>query len=444
MSESDTGPKRRTFLKYAGTAGVAGLSSLAGCAGGGSGGDGSSGGGSGGDGSSGGSSGGSGTTTGGSSGLESITAGVTTSLSGPFAVFGQAELDGARLAAQDLEEELGVSIDIATGDTEVTPSTGLERIRRLVTDDGIDFSLGGVSSSVALRMGSWASDNGVTYMATGAHSDSITGENCAQYMYRPTASNSMLANTIGTEMADAADSWFLMYSDYTWGETAQEAVTGILEENGKEVVGKTAVSFPSDNYAPPVNEAKASDAEGIGVLIAGLDMRKALSSIINKSVDDRTLAMHQNEDIVYWGLDKGMASALDISGQVWGPAVSGGDSFKQRIAENAETNPYARHYLGYVSMDQAVRAAVRAESTDAEAMRSALEGHQVSSPVTDIKGGDMYWRECDHQLVQDTYNVVAKPQAEMTSDPYRSWFSVESTFAGDDVARSCEQTGCSL
>jgi ABC-type branched-subunit amino acid transport system substrate-binding protein len=444
MSDSDTGPSRRVFLKYAGAAGAASLTSLAGCSGGsggsGGGGDGGS------DGGSGSSSGGSsGTTTAGSSGgLDSLTAGVTTSLSGPFAVFGQAELDGARLAAQDLEEELGVSIDIATGDTEVTPSTGLERMRRLVTEDGIDFALGGVSSSVALKMGSWASDNGVTYMATGAHSDKITGANCAEYMYRPTASNSMLANTIGTEMADSADSWFLMYSDYTWGETAQEAVTEILEANGKEVVGKTAVSFPSDNYAPPVNEAKASEAEGIGVLIAGLDMRKALSSIINKGVDDRTLAMHQNEDIVYWGLDKEMASVLDISGQVWGPAVSGGESFKTRVAENSEHDPYVRHYLGYVSMDQSVRAAVRAESTDAEAMREALEGHEVSSPVTDVKGGDMYWRECDHQLVQDTYNVVAKPQEEMTSDPYSSWFTVENTFAGDDVARSCEETGCSL
>ena len=77
-------------------------------------------------------------------------------------------------------------------------------------------------------------------------------------------------------------------------------------------------------------------------------------------------------------------------------------------------------------------------------MRSALEGHEVSSPVTDIKGGDLYWRECDHQLVQETYNVSAKPQGEMTSDPYRSWFSVQNTFAGDDVARSCEETGCSL
>jgi ABC-type branched-subunit amino acid transport system substrate-binding protein len=432
-------PRRRTFLKSAGTVALAGL---AGCSGGSSGGDGSSGE-SGGD--SGGSGGGSTAGSSGSSAIESLTVGVTTSLSGPFAVFGQAELDGAKLAKQDLEEEFGISIDIATGDTEVTPSTGLERMKRLVTKDKIDFAMGGISSSVALKMGSWASDNGVSYFASGAHSDQITGEGCAEYMYRPTCSNSMLANTIGTEMAEEADNWYLLYSDYTWGQTAQAAVTNILEEKGKTVVGKSATPFPNDDYTSYVNEAKASDADGIGLLVAGLDMRKALSTVIDKGLDERTLAMHQNEDIVYWGLDKEMAGALDIGGQVWGPAVDGGEEFKQRVADTAETDPYVRHFLGYTSMDQAVRAAMRAESTKADAMRDALAGHEVTSPVKDIKGGGkMYWRECDHQLVQDTYSVKALDVDEMSDDPYKTWFETVSTYSGDDVARSCDQTGCSL
>ncbi|MFC6988074.1 ABC transporter substrate-binding protein [Haloplanus sp. GCM10025708] len=428
--------RRRTFLKGASTVALAGL---AGCSGGGSGG-----GGSGGTESSGGS-GGSTTGTPGSSAIDSLTVGVATSLSGPFAVFGQAELDGARLAKQDLEEEFGISIEIATGDTEVTPSTGLQRMKRLVTKDGIDFAMGGVSSSVALKMGSWASDNGVSYFATGAHSDQITGDGCTKYMYRPTCSNSMLANTIGAEMAESADDWYLLYSDYTWGQTAQKAVTNVLESQGKNVVGKSATPFPNDDYTSYVNEAKASDADGIGLLVAGLEMRKALSTVIDKGLDERTLAMHQSEDIVYWGLDREMAGALDIAGQVWGTAVDAGQEFKQRVADNAESDPYVRHFLGYASMDQAVRAAMRAESTAADAMRDAIEGHEVTSPVKDIKGsGKMYWRECDHQLVQDTYSVKARSTDEMVDDPYKTWFETVNTFSGDDVARSCDQTGCSL
>jgi hypothetical protein len=155
--------------------------------------------------------------------------------------------------------------------------------------------------------------------------------------------------------------------------------------------------------------------------------------------------MHQLEDIVYWGLDQNAASILDIAGQVWGPAVEDSTDFKQRVADAGEMDPYVRHYLGYVSMDQAVRAAVRADSTAAPDMRSELEGHQVESAITDMKGGgEMYWRAEDHQLVQPTYTVSSRPVDQMTSDPYRQWFSVDRTFAGDDVARAVSDTGCSL
>jgi hypothetical protein len=32
----------------------------------------------------------------------------------------------------------------------------------------------------------------------------------------------------------------------------------------------------------------------------------------------------------------------------------------------------------------------------------------------------------------------------MSDDPYKIWFSVQQEFAGDDVARSLEDAGCSF
>ena len=422
MATDDGQPRvcRRNVLQSAGAAGAVGLAGLSGCLS---------------------------SLSGGGSDVSDLSVGYTTSLSGPFAVFGQAGLDGAELAAADLEEELDVSIDISTGDTEVNPSTGLQRIKRLVTEEEIDFAMGGVSSSVALKMGTWASDNSVTYMATGAHSDAVSGGSCATHMYQPTAANSMLANTIGEQMVGAGDSWYLIYSDYTWGQTAQQAVASALEDGGKEVVGTAAAPFPNDDYTPYLNEAADSDADGIGMLIAGLDLRKAANQAMAKGIqDDYTLAMHQLEDVVYWGLDKENAGILDTAGQVWGPAVDNeaSNQFAERIAENADTDPYVRHLLGYMSMDQAVRAAVRADSTAAEDMRGELVGHEVSSKIKDIKGGgDMYWRE-NNQLVQPTFSVEARPQEEMEDDPYKRWFQTTETFAGDDVVRPLSETGCDL
>ncbi|MEF8839714.1 MAG: ABC transporter substrate-binding protein [Haloarculaceae archaeon] len=437
---------RRKFL--AGT-GAVGMLGLAGCGGDGGGttADGGDGGEDGGDGDTGdgGSDGGDGGTTTAGPSVDSVSIGAVTSTSGPFAVFGNAAITGAELAMQDLESEFGVDIDLTTADSQLQPGTALDEARSLVTEDGVDFLMGGVSSAVALKVGGWANQNQVVYFPTGAHSSAITGGSCGKYVFRPSASNSMLANTIGSKMAEAEDEWYLMYSDYTWGQTAVEAVQNILESQGKTVVGTEAVPFPSDDYAQYINRAKNSGAPAIGVLIAGLDLRKATNQIVAKGIEDRTLAMHQLEDIVYWGLDQESASILDIAGQVWGPAVEGGDDFKQRVADSGEMDPYVRHYLGYVSMDQSVRAAMRAGSTDADAIQSALEGHQVESAIADWKGGgEMYWRAGDHQLIQPTYTASSLPTDEMEDDPYKTWFQTEDTLAGDDVARPVSETGCSL
>jgi len=427
-------PRSATRRRFIAAAGAAGLVGLAGCGGDGSGGDGGYGG-----------DGDGGASTDDGTSVDSLSVGMVTSTSGPFAVFGNAAVTGAELAIEDLEAEHDLSIDLTTADSQLDPSTALDEARSLVTEDGVDFLMGAVSSAVALKVAGWASENAVTYFPTGAHSSALTGGGCGQYVFRPSASNSMLATTIGSEMAAAADEWYLMYSDYTWGQTAQAAVAGILEEQGKTVVDTQAVPFPSDDYAQYINQAKASGAPAIGVLIAGLDLRKATNQIIAKGIQDRTLAMHQLEDIVYWGLDKESASILDIAGQVWGPAADGGDEFKQRVADRGEMDPYVRHLLGYVSVDQGVRAAMRAGSPDADAMRDALEGHEVDSPIVEMKGGgEMYWRAGDHQLVQPTYTVSSRPTGEMADDPYKQWFQAEETFAGDDVARPVEETGCSL
>ncbi|WP_440988671.1 ABC transporter substrate-binding protein [Haloarchaeobius baliensis] len=409
---------RRTVLRAAGAAGIGGL---AGCLGGG----------------------------GGGGGVNELTVGYTTSLSGPFSVFGQSALDGAMLAVEDLEEELDVSISVETADTELNPETGVSRMQRLVTADGADFTMGAVSSSAAQAMASWANENEVIYFPTGAHGDGLTGDACGPYSFRPSASNSMLAATIGAEMAESADSWYLLYSDYAWGQTAQAAVTRILEEQGKEVVGTSACPFPADDYSPYLNEADNAGADGIGMLIAGLDLRKATNQLVSQGMQGNyTLAMHQLEDAVFWGLDRDSAGILDSAGQVWGPAVdtSAAQEFCERVAESSETDPYVRHFLGYLSMDQAVRAAVRADSTNADDMREALEGHEVTSAAADIKGGDsgMYWREGDHQLIQPTYTVEALPVEEMSDDPYKRWFQTVNTVAGDDVARPVSETGCSM
>lgn len=429
-------PTRREVLKQAGASSVIVSAGLAGCAGGG--GNSGGGGGDGGGGHDGGS-----TNQGGS--INSIHVGVFSSLTGPFAPWGPSLVTGARLAKQDLEKEFDISIEFSKYDTEVNPSAALERMKRAVTADGIDVAQGGLSSAVCTKMGTWASDNGVSYIADGA-SDTLTGTNCQKYMYRTYSSNTMMGRTVGPRMADIADKWYLLYSDYIWGQNAQRTITEAIEGNGGTVVQTEATPFPNDDYTPYLNNVANSNANAVGFLIPGVDARLAAKQYMNQGLRGQFKVMfHQGEDITFWGLNKESAAMVDIASMGWNPAVAtdSGAEFKKRVAEQGETDPYVRHVNAYIAMDQHVRAAIRAGSTDAEAIRNELEGHTIESQkILDIMPGNLKWRTCDHQLNHPTYAVSGRKVSEMQDDPYKVWFNVEDSTPGDKVMRSCNETQC--
>jgi ABC-type branched-subunit amino acid transport system substrate-binding protein len=229
-------------LRGIGAGSAVGITALAGCTGdGGDGGDGD--GGDGGDGSDGSDGDGGSTGTPGDMGPTSFHVGVLSAFSGPFADWGPAHELGATLAAEDIQADHDVEIDISTYDTETNPSAAQERIQRAVTSDGIDFAFGGISSAVCSTIGSWTSDNGVVYIADGA-SGTLTGADCQPFMFRTYNSNNMMSRAAAPAMADIADSWYIMYADYVWGQNAQEIIGGLLEEEGSSVAGRDATPWP--------------------------------------------------------------------------------------------------------------------------------------------------------------------------------------------------------
>lgn len=429
-SSRDNPVNRRRILKTVGTGSTIGL---AGCIGGANqngGGDGNS---SSGNGSS-------------NNGIEEITVGVLEPLSGVYALLGKAELQGAELAAKDLEEELGITVNIKTGDTEVDPSTGVSRMKRLVTRGDIDVALGGVSSSVAIKMGQWASQNGLFFIASGSHSDATTGQSCAKYMFRTPSSNTMLARTAGSAFADYADSWTLMYADYTWGKTGRDAMAKVLKETGATVKTSIAAPLSAQDYSQQLNQVAQSGADACAIIFAGLSQRKVISQFVNKGLhNEMKMGGPLLEDAVMWGLDKSVIQHTGVWATVWSPAIQKGgniSSWMQRIKDEYDTTPYSRHYLGYTSMDQLIRAAHRAGTTDAEELRKTMEGHDYSKQG--ILGGTEKWRGCDHQNIKPSYAVRALPKEEMKDKPYKVWYEPYGSSEGSKVARKCDATGCSF
>jgi len=418
---------RRNVIKGLGTGILA--TSLAGCTGG-DGGDGSGNGDGDGDGDGGGGS------TGTPSPLELVIANPT-SLSGPFAPYGEAERDGGQLAVQHLESDLNVELDLVTADTEVNPSTAVERTERMVVEDGAHVAYGGVSSAVGLAIGNWATDNQVPFAAHGTSND-ITGSQCSEYLFSTYMSNSMQVRPIAPRMAEMEDEWFILYSDYTWGQTANETFTQHLQDEGATIVGREAVPFPSKDYTQYLNTAADSDATGLALLVAGLDQRTSTAQVLDLGLhEDFTIVLHQNEDAGFHGISKEQASIVDLSSQGWSPGLDVAEDWKLEVTEISDHDPQVRHVIGYQSVDQLVRSADRAGTTNGSEIIEELNGHTVENDRVLQLHGDpdrMYWREGDHQLMQPVYATRGLPVDDMTDDPYRVWFEVIDSLSGDEAS----------
>lgn len=369
---------------------------------------------------------------------DELVIGCPTALSGAFAPYGEAERDGGQLAAQHLEEEFDISIEFVTGDTAANPEEAVDQIEGMVVDDGAHVAYGGVSSAVGLAMGNWASQNEVPLCVHGG-SNQITGSDCSSYMFSTYMSNTMQVAPTAPAMAEQADDWYLLYSDYTWGETAVEAYTEALEAEGANIVGTEAVPFPTQEYNPYLNGAENADPDGIALLVAGLDQRAATSQILDREIqDDYTFMMHQTEDVGFFTIDAEAASLLDINSQGWSPALDVPEDWLEAIAENSDHDPFVRHFFGYVSVDQLVRASMRADSVEGQAIRDELSGHEIESDnrIYDLQPTEepIYWREDDHQLVQPTYVTSGRPTSEQETDPYNVWFEIEEAMEGEEAS----------
>lgn len=416
-SDSHSSVPRRSVLKTVGAGLAAGSTGLAGCLGGGGGGGG---------------------------GVSSIKVGHLAPRSSVFGRVGPTEEEAFDLAMSDLQEEYDVEIDVVTADTEVNPETALSRMKRLVTEDEVDYVCGGSSTSVVNNLSSWATNNSVLYFPTNA-GDPTTGSNCKKYTFRMWPTLSMLTNAVGSQMVNEADSWFVIYADYSAGVNGYETMKTILENNGKEVVGSVAAPFGAGDFTQYLNQAESSGADGLALAVYGGDKNRSVNQFVNRQMyQDMNLAGQFLEEAAVRDLGKEVVSKMGVWASLWSPSNPANQEFAQRVVDEIGVAPEGRHYSGYTIIDQPVRAMQRAGSKNPDDVRAELEGHEIENENAPTKGTTPYWRECDHQLIQEVSTVRARSVDQMQDDPYPVWYDHINAYPGDEVARTCEETGCSF
>ena len=197
---------------------------------------------------------------------EVIKIGIVAPLSAPGGVeTGQAVVDGARIAAEEINASgglLGKQLELVIGDTSGQPEKGTTVMERLITRDKVVAVGGEAHSSVALAEIEVAHRYNIPIVIAEAWSDSITEKDYPE-VFRLTVSNSLIYSKAATWIKDAGFKHIAVIGENSdWGLGVIQVFKDNLIAAGVKVTAMSAERTVTDftpqlmqlkNLQPPVD-----------------------------------------------------------------------------------------------------------------------------------------------------------------------------------------------
>ena len=135
-------------------------------------------------------------------------------LTGVYAALGKNELIGAQLALEQINAKggiLGRKAELLVEDsTSGDAGTAVQKARKLIDRDKVNFLLGNINSALAAAMANVAYEKGVFHVVPGGHTDPVTGTNCHWNVFRICNTTQMEGNAVaGSLIKNAGKKWYL-------------------------------------------------------------------------------------------------------------------------------------------------------------------------------------------------------------------------------------------
>lgn len=374
-----------------------------------------------------------------------IRIGIITSLTSTYATLGINEVGGAKLAAERINKNGGIMgrpVQLIIEDGAGKPDEAVQKARKLIHRDKVNFITGTVSSAVALALEQTTSDLGVFYIDAGGHTDAVTGRKCSWNTFRTCGTSWEVSAGNAKILYDKfGGKWFFITPDFAFGHSAQAAYTKMLEGFGGQVVGSALHPFGATDFSSYLIKAKAANPDVLMVLSGGDSLVDCLKQAKQFGItNDMAVAGGQNE------LENVAALPPEARYGWWTfewywyqpdvPHVADFvNAYKQR---NANKVPTARSWMTFVSVHAIGLAINKANSTNTFKVVKAMEGMELPPEVA-LEPGPVFYRAGDHQLIANMYPGYVKKNG-----TYPDLFQVAEVVSGSKIALSVEESGCRM
>ena len=357
------------------------------------------------------------------------------SFSGVYAAAGESQHTGLQAAFDiAMKKNNRVKYQLIRGDDASKPATGVNEEKRLVLQEKVDLTTGGLSSAVGLAVSATAQELGVLFIAIGTHDTNITGAKVNRVCFRTTCSLQMLANATCPSLLKYGKKWYFVVADYAFGTDGRDRFKKILLAHGGQVMGEDLHPLGATEYSSYMTKASNTDADVMVFCNYGPDTQNSAKAFVDKGLHKRMKVggiLCGNEVAVGMPTDDLVGS---LWGYIWGPDAGGTRTkfIYDQIAPRAKDfPPNWRQYLGFITGEVIVNRLNAAGTTDTEKLVKAIEGYQYDCG----KKQPAVLRACDHEAVQETYAGIILPKSKRKSE--QEYFAIHDTVGGAFAAGSC-------
>src|SRR5215472_11247932 len=354
-------------------------------------------------------------------------------LAGTYAAEGESEVNGAKLALEEVNRRggmLGRPVELIVEDDAANVGTAVQKAHKLVEKDGCAMLMGAVSSATALAVNQTAHEKGVIYMVTGGHTDPVTGKQCHWTTFRICTTTYMLAAGLaGTLYKKFGGKWYFITPDYAFGHTLQESYAKLLKELGGTVLGNSLSPLGTTDFTSYLIKAQQSKPDVLINLCDGQDlvnsMKQAAQFGLMKQFPiggglselEVLAALPREAKQGWWTLEWWWDQPNTPHVKEWVASY--------QKAHNDKTYPSARTWFGYAGLHSLALGVTKAKSLEPVKVARALEGLELPPEIA-LQPNKVYFRAGDHQLMSSEFPGEIIPDGK-----YPSMFKVADIVAGD-------------
>jgi branched-chain amino acid transport system substrate-binding protein len=362
-----------------------------------------------------------------------IKIGIIQGLSGPYEIYGKAEVTGFKMGLEYFTDGtnkiIGRDVELVVEDTQLKAARAKMLLTKLYSDDKVDLAIGPTSSGVALAVLPVAKEFKKVLIVEPAVADSITGKNWNRYIFRTGRNSSQDAISNAVAVAAPGVSIACIGQDYAFGRDGIAAYKKTAEKLGAKVVHEEYSDPKGTDFTAPIQriiEALKDLPPPKYVWVIWAGKGGPMPQLMDAGLDKYGIQIASGGNVLaalkMWKPLKGMKGSIYYYYESPQNAVN--DWLVKEHFKRFNEPPDFFTCGGFAAAGAVVEAITRAGGTDTEKLIATMEGMAFMTPK-----GKMQFRKEDHQALQSmfAFQLDVKPDVEWAVPVLTKELSMEET-----------------